>query len=77
MRYLLPVYHLILACDSAAAGFVQWRNQVPVGEANSQGIGSCTNTIEIGNGGTPVYDVGLDVDLDTSFNPNDRFSVSL
>ena len=60
----------------ASAGIIQWRNRVPAAEANPNNIGSYTSTIEIGNGGTTGYDAGLDVDLDTSLVPNDRFFVT-
>jgi len=61
---------------NADAGIIQWRNRVPAGEANPTNIGSYTSTIEIGNGGTTGYNAGLDVDLDTSIVPNERFFVT-
>ncbi len=62
--------------NTAPAGIIQWRNRVPAADANPNNIGSYTNTIEIGNGGTTGYDSELDVDLDTSIVPNDRFFVT-
>jgi hypothetical protein len=64
---------LAAATGPAHAGLIQWRNRVPAADANPDNIGSYTNTIEIGNGGTTGYDNGLDVDLDTSLVPNDFF----
>lgn len=73
---LLGLLIALTSINSASAGIIQWRNTVPAGEANPTNIGSYTTTIEIGNGGTTGYDVGLDVDLDTSLVPNDRFLVT-
>jgi hypothetical protein len=62
----------------ADAGILQWRNRVATGAANPDNVGSYTNTIEMRDdvGATTGYDVGLDVDLDTSIVPNDDFFVS-
>jgi hypothetical protein len=76
---VISVYALLvvfLYSPQANAGIVQWRNRVPASESNPDNIGSYTNTIETGNGGTTGYDNGLDVDLDTAIVPNDRFFVT-
>ena len=58
------------------AGVLQWRVRVSEGAENPNNIGSYSNTIEIGNGGTTGYDEGIDFDLDTSVVPNTYFFVS-
>ena len=77
LRRGIPTACIIIALgQSALAGIIQWRVRVPTGEANPTNIGSYTSTIEIGNGGTTGYDDGLDVVLDTSIVPNERFFVT-
>jgi len=86
-RFMIPLIVVISALTGSLysssnvdAGIIQWRNRVPAAQSNPidnpDNIGSYVNTIEIGNGGTTSYDLGLDVDLDTSLMPNDNFFVN-
>lgn len=73
---LLVLLFIFGTCNNVSAAIVQWRNRVPASEVNPSNIGSYTSTIEIGNGGTAGYDAGLDVELDTSIVPNEKFFVT-
>ena len=70
---------LLVACFPVVCSgdMLQWRLLVPAGAANPELVGGYVNTIEFRDdvGATHGYDSGLDVDLDTTIMPNDKFFV--